>query len=200
MEFHEKLQELRRNRGLTQEELAACLYVSRTAVSKWESGRGYPNIASLKAIAELFSVSVDQLLSGEELIDAAQEDTRQKVNHTQDLVFGLLDVCVAMLLFLPVFAQRAGGEIRAVSLFSLITAPYLQVLYWGLAVLPVVMGIFTLALQNCERSVWLRSKRILSVCLNAAGVLMFIIGLQPYPAIFLFAFLAVKVLMLVKKG
>lgn len=51
MEFHEKLQELRKQRGMTQEELATALYVSRTAVSKWESGRGYPSIDSLKAIS-----------------------------------------------------------------------------------------------------------------------------------------------------
>ena len=63
MEFNEKLQELRKSRGLTQEELAEKLYVSRTAVSKWESGRGYPNIDSLKAISDFFSVTVDELLS-----------------------------------------------------------------------------------------------------------------------------------------
>ena len=63
MEFHEKLQELRKQKGLTQEELSQQLYVSRTAISKWESGRGYPNIDSLKAIAKFFSVTVDQLIS-----------------------------------------------------------------------------------------------------------------------------------------
>ena len=54
MEFNEKLQELRKNKGLTQEELAEALYVSRTAISKWESGRGYPSIDSLKEIANFF--------------------------------------------------------------------------------------------------------------------------------------------------
>ena len=68
MEFHEKLQELRKNKGLTQEELAEALYVSRTAISKWESGRGYPSIDSLKEISRYFSVSIDDLLSSEKLL------------------------------------------------------------------------------------------------------------------------------------
>jgi len=67
MEFNDKLQQLRKEQGLTQEQLAEELYVSRSAISKWESGRGYPSFDSLKAISMLFSVSVDDLLSGEEL-------------------------------------------------------------------------------------------------------------------------------------
>ena len=73
MEFNEKLQELRKQKGLTQEELAEALFVSRTAVSKWESGRGYPNIESLKAIAKFFRVTVDALLTGEELLTISEE-------------------------------------------------------------------------------------------------------------------------------
>lgn len=69
MEFCEKLQELRKGRGLTQEELAEMLYVSRTAISKREFGRGYPSIDSLKAISAQFSVSLDNLLSGEASIE-----------------------------------------------------------------------------------------------------------------------------------
>ena len=61
MEFHEKLQELRKQKNLTQEELSEILFVSRTAISKWESGRGYPSIDSLKAIAEFFGVTIKAL-------------------------------------------------------------------------------------------------------------------------------------------
>ena len=66
MEFNEKLQELRKGKGLTQEELAQEIFVSRTAVSKWESGRGYPNIDSLKELAAFLSITVDELISPNE--------------------------------------------------------------------------------------------------------------------------------------
>lgn len=85
MELSEKLQELRKEKGLTQEELAEALFVSRTAISKWESGRGVPNIESLKAISKFFSVSIDELLSGEEILKIADEDNKQKEKHTRDL-------------------------------------------------------------------------------------------------------------------
>ena len=80
MEFHEKLQELRKSRGLTQEELAEALFVSRTAISKWESGRGYPSIDSLKEISRYFSVSIDELLSGDQLVLIAEKENKSNLN------------------------------------------------------------------------------------------------------------------------
>ena len=77
MEFNEKLRDLRKSKGLTQEQLAEAIFVSRTAVSKWESGRGVPNIESLKALSEFFSVSLDSLLSGEELLEVAETNVRK---------------------------------------------------------------------------------------------------------------------------
>ena len=74
MEFNEKLQELRKNKGLTQEQLAEALFVSRTAISKWESGRGYPNLDSLKEISRYFSVTIDDLICSEEIIIAAEDE------------------------------------------------------------------------------------------------------------------------------
>ena len=119
MELNVKLQELRKQRGLTQEELAEKLYVSRTAISKWESGRGYPSIESLKAIAGFFSVTVDELLSSEEILTIAEENQRQSERRLLDLIFGLLDLIPTLLLFLPMFASKSEGVVQAASLLKL---------------------------------------------------------------------------------
>ena len=91
MEFHEKLQELRKSKGLTQEELAEALFVSRTAISKWESGRGYPNIDSLKALSNYFSVTIDDLLSGEKIIYIAEKESKFKIQTIYGMLFGIAD-------------------------------------------------------------------------------------------------------------
>ena len=201
MEFNEKLQELRKQRGLTQEELAQALYVSRTAISKWESGRGYPNIDSLKAIAKFFGVTIDELLSGDELLTIAEADNRQKGKHLRDLVFGLLDSSIAMFFFLPFFGEKTGGVIQEVSLLALTgVSSWLRMIYFVVVIGIVLCGILSLALQNCRQAFWDRSKTQISLLLNAVGTLLFMISLQPYSAAFLFVFLAIKVLMLIKKS
>lgn len=200
MEFNEKLQELRKQTGLTQEELAESLFVSRTAISKWESGRGYPNIDSLKAIAKFFGVTIDELLSGDELLTIAEEDSRQKETHFRDLVFGLLDCSIAMFFFLPFFGQKENGIVQEVSLLSLgEIAPYLRTAYVIVVIGMILLGLSTLALQNCRQTCWIKNKSNLSIVFNAAGVLLFIISLQPYAAAFLFMFLVIKMFMLIKK-
>jgi transcriptional regulator with XRE-family HTH domain len=199
MEFNQKLKELRQQKGLTQEELANALFVSRTAISKWESGRGYPNIESLKRLAQLFSVTVDELLSGEQLLNIAEQDNKQKENRFRDLTFGLLDISSLMLFFLPFFAQKIGGTIQEVSLLSLTAiSPYLKIAYFVLITSILIFGILTLALQNYSCKFWLLAKNKISLILNILCTLLFILSLQPYAAIFLFVFLIIKVLMLIK--
>jgi transcriptional regulator with XRE-family HTH domain len=200
MEFNEKLQELRKQKGLTQEELAEKLYVSRTAISKWESGRGYPNIDSLKEIAKFFSVTVDELLSPNEVLTIAVEDGKRKEKHFRDLIYGLLDICIAMLLFLPFFAEKSDGAIQSVSLIALDgVQPYLKIAYFAVVISSIVIGILTLALQNCQWVAWVKSKTTVSLALGAIAVLVFVISSQPYVAVFAFALLAIKALMLIKR-
>jgi len=200
MTFGEKLKILRSKAKLTQEELAEKLYVSRTAVSKWESGRGYPSIELLKAIAKFFSVTVDELLSSGEVLTIAEEDNKRKEKHFYDLIYGLLDLCIAMLLFLPFFAEKADGIIQSVSLIALDgVQPYLKIAYFAVVISMIVMGILTLALQNCQWVAWVKSKTTISLALGTISVLVFIISSQPYAAVFAFALLAIKALMLIKR-
>ena len=201
MEFNKKLQELRKQKGLTQEELATSLYVSRTAISKWESGRGYPNIESLKAIAKFFCVTVDELLSTDEVLTIAEEDSKRKEKHFRDLMYGLLDICIALLLFLPFFAEDADGIIQSVSLIALDgVQPYLKTAYLAVVIGTTVMGILTLTLQNCQAVVWVKSKTTVSLALGAILVLLFMISSQPYAAVFAFVLLTIKALILIKRG
>ena len=200
MDLNKKLQELRKQKGLTQEELALQLYVSRTAISKWESGRGYPNIESLKAIAKFYSITVDELLSSDEMIIIAQEEQRQTKNHLCDLIFGLLDICMLLLFFLPLFAQRANGVIRVVSLSALDGGNFiLKVAYLAVIVAMTVIGILILALQNCQSKIWMKFKTKISLILGGISVMLFTAGLHPYAAIFSFALLTVKAFILIKR-
>lgn len=200
MEFNEKLQELRKQKGLTQEELAEILFVSRTAVSKWESGRGMPSIESLKAISKFFAVTLDDLLSSEELLVIAEDDHKQKEMHIRDMIYGLLDCSMALLFLLPFFGQKANGAIQEVSLLALTEIQlYLKVLYLVIVIGMTALGVLTLALRNSNCAFWIQNKSKASLLVNAIGVFLFIISQQPYAAVFVFAFLIIKALMLIKR-
>ena len=199
MEFNEKLQELRKQKNLTQDELAEHLYVSRTAISKWESGRGYPSIESLKVISRFFSVTIDDLLSSNEVLTIAEQESKQKQTHLRDLIFGLIDVSFLLLMFLPFFTNKTGEAIQSLSLISLFgVQSYLKILYFALVAAAALMGVMMLLLQNCQISIWLKSKIKISLAFTVLSVLLFIISSQPYAAVFSFLLLSIKIVTLKK--
>ena len=77
--FGEKLKKLRMEKHFTQEELAEKIWVTRTAISKWETNRGYPSIDSLKQLANLFDISIDALISNEDIEN--QKALEKKKSH-----------------------------------------------------------------------------------------------------------------------
>lgn len=72
------LQNLRKDKNFTQQELADCFHVSSKTVSKWECGKALPEIPLLKEISEFYSVSVDEILNGERNIEGAMGNTMRK--------------------------------------------------------------------------------------------------------------------------
>ena len=65
MTLGERIRDERKKRGLSQEELADILNVSRQAITKWETDRGIPDIANLIRISEEFEISLDELIKGD---------------------------------------------------------------------------------------------------------------------------------------
>lgn len=194
------IKKARTEKGYTQEQLAQKLSVTRNTISNYETGRGYPSIDSLKAIAEFFGVTIDELLSNGELICIAEKDSHQKTQHMRDLVFGLIDCSVVMLFFIPLFGQQGGEIIRQVSLLSLQETPlFIKVAYFAIILLTVACGIATLALQNYSSIIWIKTKTILSMTLTIISVVIFIASLQPYVAFFTFVLLIIKGALLLKR-
>lgn len=198
MEFHEKLQELRKSRSLTQEELAEALFVSRTAVSKWESGRGYPNIDSLKEIARFFGVTVDELIRPEEVISAAENEKKGFVSRYLTLICGVLDILPAILLFIPAFGNGAGSrETVALSGLDGISS-WIRIVFIIVISLTVLNGICAAVVSNFDRPVWNRHRLITGIALTILGCALFLITRQPYAGLIFFAVLVIKGFLLLK--
>ena len=199
MEFHEKLQALRKSRGLTQEELAEALYVSRTAISKWESGKGYPSIDSLKGIATYFSVTVDELLSGEKLLSIAEKENESNIQKMCDLLFGMVDVCAFILIVLPLYPKTVEGYIYSVSLFAYTeTTPLNRMIYWVMFVSLIISGVIKLLLVKMKTEKGHRIVTDISVGIHILMVLYLAMAREPYAVTMAFLLLTIKGMLLLK--
>ena len=193
MEFGEKLQELRKSRGLTQEELAEALFVSRTAVSKWESGRGYPSIDSLKEIARFFSVSIDDLLSGEKLVSIAEEENRSNLRAVCDLLLGITDLMTVSLVLLPLYPNLSDGYIASVNLFAYTqTAPWTRWVCWALYAALIVVGGVKVLLSRRKIEKGQKTLTEASLVLSILTVLFLAMTRQTYAVVMAFLLLLVK--------
>ena len=198
MEFNEKLQELRKGKGLTQEELAEKLFVSRTAISKWESGRGYPNLDSLKEIARFFSVTIDDLICSDEMISVAENEKREFADKYISLICNVMDILPVILLFIPAFGNGSGSS-ETVSLFGLsgITS-WVKTVFIVITGITILNGICGAIIANFNKPLWNRHRLITGVVLSILSVTVFIVTRQPYAGIVCFAFLVMKGFLIAK--
>ena len=196
MDFGEKLKALRTERGLTQEQLAARLYVSRTAVSKWETGGGSPNLDSLQAVARLFDVSVGDLLSADDLIVLARDERRSTARSSGMLSFGLLDVLAVVFAFIPLYGVDDGSFVRMANLadygasvdfgasFAVMAAAVVSLMFVGAVEI-------LLAAAGSRRAA--RIVALVGFAVQALAVVLFASTMQPYATTLMFALLLAKV-------
>lgn len=82
MKFNEELLELRKKKGLSQEELGSELNVSRQTISKWESGQSYPDFEKLVLLSDFFELTLDELMK-----DIDVQDIKEKNNNSIDIPY-----------------------------------------------------------------------------------------------------------------
>ena len=209
MEFHEKLQELRKKKGLTQEELAENLYVSRTAISKWESGRGWPSLESLKEISGFFQVSIDDLLSGDDLLSLAEKEKRLSIQMVKERLFGMVDICSILLILLPLYPNLVDGYVYSVNLLAYKEATLLRlIIYWSLNLALVMMGTLKLILEKSEVGKSENSKlefgkgmkvfTVVSLLISIILVLVLAMSREAYAIVLAFLLLVIKTILVIK--
>lgn len=200
MELNEKLQELRKSRGLTQEELAEALYVSRTAISKWESGRGYPSIDSLKEISKFFSVTVDDLLSSEKVMYIAERENESNIRNICDLLFGIVDLMSIMLIILPLYPMPMDDHIYSVNLFTYTETTFVQsIILWGMFVTLILTGTIKIIMNQIKTEKWQNIVTNISVVISILTVLFLAMTRQAYAIIITFILLMAKVMIMIKR-
>lgn len=199
MEFNEKLQKLRKAENLTQEELAEKLFVSRTAVSKWESGRGYPSIDSLKALAKYFHVTIDELICGEEMVSLAEQNIMETSKKHTALICGILDCLILLLFFLPVFGNKGSDGSSSVILFEMSEiSVWIKIVFISVIALTVLNGFCGVVISNFDKPIWNKHRIITGVILSIVGTMLFIMTRQPYVGLFFLFILVLKGFLLIK--
>ena len=185
MELSEKIQKLRKERGLTQEQFAEQLFVSRTAVSKWETGRGTPSMESLQLIAKLCGVTLDELLHAEEIIAVAEN-----INRFAFCIDGIFDIAAVVGLFLPLYKTEMNGLFYSVPLCQF--TGWLAALYWLFPIAMAFCGIIQILISKTELEKFKRIINLIGLFLNIGAVFVLVLSNQPYPAVMFFTLLLIR--------
>ena len=135
MDVGNQIRERRQARGLSQEELAQRLYVSRVTVSHWETGRTLPDVQSMLLLANLFGTTIDELVRGD--VDEMREMVEKNERRTKTFAVALAAVEVVVVTSLAVTAVAGRDYLE----------PVLRLL---LAVLVLAFSLVTLVARRVE--------------------------------------------------
>ena len=99
-----RLKELRKSRGLTQDELAAKIFVSRPMIAKYETNKAYPTSEVMERISNYFEISIDELTTKEELIDQHSKSLDNKVAKNQTITILVSIICILLLAIVAILS------------------------------------------------------------------------------------------------
>ena len=193
MNFANNLQKLRKLSSMSQEALAEKLDVTRQSVSKWESGKGYPSIDSLKYMSKLFSISIDNLLSSEEILDIAEQDKQQRLKKNNGFIFSAFDILSLFMIILPLYESTVNNYIYSVSLFAKNDLfNYIKITYLVSYIILFIIGIVEIILNLLGKEKIQKNLNIISLLIHLALILFFIMTKEPYACSLIFILFVFK--------
>ena len=195
MELCKKIRKIRNDNKLTQEQFAEKMLVSRTAISKWENGTCYPSIDSLKYMSKIFNVSLDKLLSSEEILEIVKTENQSNISKYNSLLFCLLDIVRIIFIFLPLYSYKTNDFVYSVSLFnSNDLGTTLKIIFMLIFIIFLVLGIVEL-IFNFKGNNRLINK--ISMFLDIISIFVLLFTKQPYVIALMFVIFIIKIIMLI---
>lgn len=129
MEIGKKLKNARIEAGLTQEKAAEKIDVSRQTISNWENEKSYPDIISVIALSELYSVSLDELLKGDQKMAEHLEESTNVVKSNKKLTGAILLNIILMILLIALNMLLPEGTYYLVIVFCVVIMSSSVLLY-----------------------------------------------------------------------
>lgn len=108
MNIAERLQELRKKAGYSQEQVAEMLGISRQAISKWESGQGNPEIDNVIKLTEIYHVSADYILLGQESNPIVSTPEKKRLSKEARKAIGIISIIAATAIITVLFIIALG--------------------------------------------------------------------------------------------
>ncbi len=111
MELSEKLKEARQKSGMSQDQVAEKIMVSRVTVSHWENGKSLPDIVSLISLSDLYGISLDELVKGDsKMTEKVKNDAKDASNNKR--LIGIISILVIAVLTVYGISMIVGGAFR----------------------------------------------------------------------------------------
>ena len=129
MEIGKKLKNARIEAGLTQEKAAEKIDVSRQTISNWENEKSYPDIISVIALSDLYSVSLDELLKGDQKMAEHLEESTNVVKSNKKLTGAILLNIILMILLIALNMLLPEGTYYLVIVFCVVIMSSSVLLY-----------------------------------------------------------------------
>ena len=193
MEVNKKIQKLRKENNLTQDQLAERLGVSKIYVARIENGKILPSVKDIKNIAIILDVNVSDLTSFDDLIFAAESDNYNKLDRKTTLFFAILDILSISFIFMPFYVKN-NNAMTLIELKPLSSLLYIA--YLVLLIVSFIVGVLEIIFSANNKKNKLKNVKLISVVVYTLSILIFALSKQSYITAFLFLFLMIKILFL----